>query len=140
MGRGRALRHVLQQADERPRPEELPRARESDEMAVAPSKDEAAVARLVKEVQAATNEFDALVRELEELDDRIAQAVNALTEAENDADRSAARARLRQLRQQQYEIKQRVAAFRTVVDRRGRIKCLCVPRQCIDNPLAEGCF
>jgi hypothetical protein len=118
------------------------RVRESDDAAVAKRKTETAAELAVRNAQAAKNELDKLMLELDELDYKVAQAITAIAEAENDADRAAAKARLRQWMQQQYEMKQQAAASRAVAHRGARTTrcCMCVPRQCIENPLAKGCL
>ena len=114
--------------------------RESDDAAVAERKAEAAAAQAVKDIQAAKDELDKLMRELDELDDQIARAVNASAEAKNDADRAAAEARLRQLKEQYEEMKQRAMLSRALADRGKDVKCVCIPRRCMDHPQAKSCL
>lgn len=100
---------------------------------------EAAAVQAVADAQAAKAQLEQLMRELDDLDDKVSRAMHMVSGAENDADRAAAEARLEQLRHEQYELTKRVRSLRALARGRDRCKCLCVPRQCIDNPLAKGC-
>lgn len=102
---------------------------------------EITAAQALKDAQRAKEQLDKLVRELDELDDQIARAADAVVEADTDADRAAAKARLEQLLQEQHDLTMRTVAPRALVFRPERLKYqyLVVPRQCIENPLAKEC-
>jgi len=109
--------------------------------AVAKHEANAAASQAMKDAQAAKEQLDKLLRALDELDNQIARAADAVVGADNDADRAAAKARLEQLLQEQHDLMMRTAASRALAFRPERMKYLYlyVPRQCIDNPLAKGC-
>ena len=60
-------------------------------------------------------------------------------DAQNDADRASAKARLIKLQQEQAEMKQRAAEARAAAERAERKKGVKISKECLDNPLAKGC-
>jgi hypothetical protein len=100
---------------------------------------ETEVVQAIQDAQEAREKLEIVMWRLDQLDVRIARATEAVARADNDADRAAAEARLRHLIEERDELLQRVIESRALADRGGRLRCVCVPRHCIDNPLAKGC-
>jgi hypothetical protein len=100
---------------------------------------ETEVVQAIQDAQAAREKLEIVMWRLDQIDMRIARATEAVTGADNDTGRAAAEARLRQLIEERDELLQRARVSRALADRGDRLKCVCVPRQCIDNPLAKGC-
>jgi len=65
--------------------------------------------------------------------------INAVADAQNDADRANAKARLAALQREQYEMKQRAAAAKAAADKAERAKGVHTSAECLANPLAKGC-
>jgi hypothetical protein len=63
-----------------------------------------------KAAQEAMETVDRLARDLEELDKKVAAAVDSVVAAQNDADRAAAKAKLLELQKEKYEMEQRIEA------------------------------
>lgn len=80
-----------------------------------------------------------LVAEQRALDARVAKAVDAVVNAQNDSDRSAAKARLTALQREQSELQTRIAEAKAAAARAAREKGKTVRKECLDNPLAKGC-
>jgi hypothetical protein len=74
-----------------------------------------------------------------ELAERIGAAADALANAQNQADRDSAKAKLDALQQAQASLHAEVAAARTAAARAERLKGVKISRECLDNPLAKGC-
>jgi hypothetical protein len=100
---------------------------------------EAAAQEAAKRAFEAKTQLDAVMRDLEMLDTKVTDAVTAVTEAQTDADRTAAGARLMQLKQEHQELLQRAAAARAAAERAERTKAVKISKECLDNPLAKGC-
>ena len=115
------------------------RMRESDASAEAKRKAEAAAAQAVKDAEEAKQQLDRVMKDLDELDTKVGQAVTAVADAQNDADRANAKARLIALQKEQYEMKQRAAEARAKAEKAERLKGVKVSKECMDNPLAKGC-
>jgi hypothetical protein len=115
------------------------RMRESDAAGEAKRKAEAAAAQAVKDAQDAKDKLDTIMKQLDDLDTKVGQAVSAVADAQNDADRASAKAKLIALQKEQYEMKQRAAAARAAADKAERLKGVKISKECMDNPLAKGC-
>ena len=79
------------------------------------------------------------MRELDDLDTKVTAAVTAVADAQNDADRAGAKAKLIALQREQAEMKQRAAAAKAAAERAERQKGVKISKECMDNPLAKGC-
>ena len=115
------------------------RMRASDHDAEAKRRAEATAAQAVKDAQEAKEQLDTVMRQLDDLDTKVGQAVNAVADAQNDADRASAKARLIALQKEQYEMKQRAAAARARAEKAERLKGVKISKECMENPLAKGC-
>ena len=93
----------------------------------------------VKDAADAKEKLDKVSKDLDDLNDRVNKSVNDVVAAQNDADRAAAKTRLAQLQQEQYEMKQRVAAAKAAADKAERNKGVHLSQECLNNPLAKGC-
>jgi len=80
-----------------------------------------------------------LADEQRALDRRVAKAMDAVVNAQNDSDRSAAKARLTALQREKAALDARVAAARADAEKAARAKGIKVRKECLDNPLAKGC-
>jgi hypothetical protein len=92
-----------------------------------------AVAREAKE------RVDRLDADMKEQNDRLAAADAAVKSARNEADLKAAQQNLEKLRQQKYEMEQRIQAARAAAAKVDRAKGVHISKECLDNPLAKGC-
>ena len=70
---------------------------------------------------------------------KVDAGVQAFTNAQNDADRNAARARLEALRKEQNALRTRLAAAKAAAAHDARTHGMAIPQRCLDNPLAKGC-
>jgi hypothetical protein len=59
--------------------------------------------------------------------------------AQTDADRKAAQSNLDKLRQQKFEMEQRIAAAKAAAEKAKRAQGLHLSKECLENPLAKGC-
>ena len=98
---------------------------------------EAAMAR--KEAQEAMERVDRLATDLEALDKRVTDAIDAVVAAQSDADRANAKAKLEKLRREKAEMEQRIKDAREHAGKATRRQGRQVSKQCMDNPLAKGC-
>jgi len=115
------------------------RMRESDEAGEAKRKAEASAAQAVKDAAEAKDQLDKVMKQLDELDANVNKAVNAVADAQNDADRASAKQRLIALQREQYEMKQRANEARAKAEKAERNKGIKISKECMDNPLAKGC-
>ena len=86
-----------------------------------------------------TRHADAAFLFVDELDTKVAGAVSAVTDAQNDADRASAKAKLVALQREQYEMKQRAKDAKAAADLAERKKGVKISKECMENPLAKGC-
>lgn len=112
--------------------------------APAPSSDPAETARADAERAAANADeahkrVESLQAEASELDAKVKVSLDAVVSAQNDGDRTAAKAKLDSLRKQKSELDARLALAKSEAKRAERGKGVKVSPACIDNPLAEGC-
>ena len=102
-------------------------------------KDRAAAEEAIKASKEAQDKVAKLQTDLIDLGHRVDQATDALAAAQNDADRSAARAKLDQLRKERAEMEQHIADAKAAAAKAERAKGVHVSKECLDNPLAKGC-
>jgi hypothetical protein len=115
-----------------------------DKLAAETARLEAATAELRAQqaeidARGAAAQVDRIEKDLDGLNDRVARAVSAVVDAQNEDDRAAALAKLKQLQAEQYTAKQRVEAARAAAVQAERMKGVHLSKECIDNPLARGC-
>jgi hypothetical protein len=87
----------------------------------------------------AQTKLEQVEKGLDDLNDKVAKAVDSVVAAQNDADRASAKAHLIELQKEQYEMKQRVAAAKAAADKAERAKGVHISKECLENPLAKGC-
>lgn len=92
-----------------------------------------------KAAQEAREKVEKVQRDLDDLQLKLDKVVDDLAASQNDADRSAARARLDQLRKEKAEIEARAAEARAAAQKAERKKGMQISKECLDNPLAKGC-
>jgi biopolymer transport protein ExbB/TolQ len=90
-----------------------------------------AAQKAVQQAKEAQAQLDKDTKDLDDLNEKISKAVDAIVAAQNDDDRAAARARLKQLRQDQAEMRARLTATPPIGD-------FDTP-ECIRNPRGSGC-
>jgi hypothetical protein len=95
--------------------------------------------KAAKDAKDAQDKVAKLSSDLIDLGHRVDQATDALASAQNDADRSAARSRLDQLRKERAEMEQHIADAKAAAAKAERAKGVHVSKECLDNPLAKGC-
>lgn len=93
----------------------------------------------IKDAAEAAEKLRKLATELDALDARVTKAVNAVINAQNDADRSSASATLKQLQAEKADLGVRVAEAKAAAARAERQKGVHISKECLDNPLAKGC-
>lgn len=99
----------------------------------------AAAEQAVQEARAAQERVERLAADLEALDRKLSLAVDTVVDAQNDADRAAATAKLKALQKEQAELEARVQQVKADAERAERKKGVKVSPQCQENPLAAGC-
>jgi hypothetical protein len=87
----------------------------------------------------ARKKVDALQAEMTALDATVNVAVDAVANAQTDADRKAAKAKLDQLRKQKAELEGRLSQAKSESAKAEREKGVKVSPTCMNNPLAKGC-
>jgi hypothetical protein len=87
----------------------------------------------------AHKKVDALQAEMAALDATVNVAVDGVVNAQNDADRQAAKAKLDKLRKQKAELGSRLGEAKAQSAKAEREKGIKVSPACMDNPLAKGC-
>lgn len=119
--------------------ETAPAPRRDDDLEAQRMRAEAEYAYAMKAAQEAIEKVEALQRELDDLSARTGAAIDSLVAAQNDADRSAAKAKLEALRKEQAEMKMKLEAAKARAQRAQRKQGTPVSAECLDNPLAKGC-
>ncbi|SRR5258706_1160343 len=97
-------------------------------------------AAAVKAAEQAQELVDKLKRDLDDMDKKVSGAVDAVVSAQNDADRSAAKANLDRMRQQKADYERRLAEARAAAEHAKRLRGATVSEECKNNPLAKGCM
>ena len=100
---------------------------------------EIAAQQAINDAKAATEQLNKVTRDLDDLNTKTAAAQAAVNLAQNDADRANANAKLRQLQQEQADMRGRVEAAKQAAATAERRKGVHISKECIDNPLAKGC-
>jgi hypothetical protein len=119
---------VANQAQPAPQPQPDDRARARREA------DEA-----IRAAHEAEERIDQIARGLEALDQRVSDAVGQIANAQSDADRAAAKARLEQLQREKAEMAMRVREAKEAAEKAQRLKGDFDTTECLNNPLARGC-
>jgi hypothetical protein len=115
------------------------RMHESQESDARRKKAEAEAAQAVHDANDAKEKLEKITKDLDDLNDKVSTAVNAVADAQNDADRASAKAKLVALQKEQFEMKQRAADAKAAAEKAERRKGVKVSKECLDNPLAKGC-
>jgi colicin import membrane protein len=115
------------------------RKRESDAATITAKAAEEERAKAVAIAKEAKDRVDQLDADMKAQNDRLAAADAALKTAVTDADRKEAQKNLNALRQQKFEMEQRIAAARSQAAKAERAKGVHISKECLDNPLAKGC-
>lgn len=116
---------------------EAERARaESDRIAAEAAR---ARAEAEREANAARATVDQLQKELAAFTERVNAGVDAVASAQNDADRAAAKAKLAALMKEKAELEARLAGAGPRVINPDRMKGVTLSKECLANPLANGC-
>ncbi len=92
-----------------------------------------------KDAAKAQASITALQEELAAFDVRVNAAVSAVVDAQTQADRDAATAKLAALRKEKLELEARLAQAKAEAARAERLRGVSISKECIDNPLAKGC-
>jgi cytoskeletal protein RodZ len=111
----------------------------SDEAAAKQEKAEQIAKQAVQEAKEAQDRVDQLDRDMKDQNERLAAADTAVKSAQTDADRKAALSNLDKLRQQKFEMEQRIAAAKSAAAKAERAKGVHLSKECLENPLAKGC-
>lgn len=91
--------------------------------AVDPSEQPAArAAHAVKEAEAAKQEVETAMKDLTALDEKVTAAITQVADAHNDAERSAAKAKLVVLQKEQTELKERMLQAKTRAEAAARLR------------------
>jgi hypothetical protein len=93
----------------------------------------------VKVAAEAQEKVEKIQHDLDDLTDKITNAVDAVATAQNDADRSSARQKLAQLQKEQMEMRQRAADAKAAAAKAERARGVHTSAECLANPLAKGC-
>ena len=112
---------------------------ETDKAEEAKKQAEIAAQQAIKDSEEAKEKLNKVMKDLDEIESKVSQAVTAVADAQNDADRKSAADRLKKLQQEQFEMKQRAAEARAAADRAERRKGVKISKECMENPLAKGC-
>src|SRR3569623_1432953 len=93
----------------------------------------------VKVAADAQEKVERIQHDLDDLNDKITKAVDAVATAQNDADRASARQKLANLQKEQAEMRQRAADAKAAAAKAERARCVHTSAECLANPLAKGC-
>lgn len=115
------------------------RKHESDAAELSAKQAEDERVKAVAIAKEAKERVDRLDADMKSQNDRLAAADAALKIAVTDADRKNAQKNLDALRQQKFEMEQRIAAARSQAVKAERAKGVHISKECLDNPLAKGC-
>jgi chromosome segregation ATPase len=87
----------------------------------------------------AMEKVEKVAKDLDELEKKLDKAVEDVVAAQNDADRSAAKSKLTELRKEQSDMRARVEAAKAAAEKADHKKGVHISKECLDNPLAKGC-
>src|SRR3569623_1883765 len=93
----------------------------------------------VKVAADAQEKVERIQHDLDDLNDKITKAVDAVATAQNDADRASARQKLANLLKEQAEMRQRAADAKAAAAKAERARGVHTSAECLANPLAKGC-
>jgi predicted nucleic acid-binding Zn-ribbon protein len=79
-------------------------------------------------------------KDLDDLDARVATAVDSVVAAQTEGDRAAAKAKLEALRLEKVDLERRIAEAKAAAARQKRLQGSRISKECQDNPLAKGCM
>jgi|GEM_PF-766301 len=88
----------------------------------------------------AQERVEKLQLDLQDMDKKVNTAVDSVMAAQNDADRSSAKAKLESLRKEKAAMEQRIAEAKQAAALAQRKKGATVSAECQNNPLAKGCM
>ena len=100
---------------------------------------EEGVERARQDADAAMQAVQKLQGDADALAQRMGAAVDALANAQNDADRESAKAALQSLQKEKAELDTRIAEAKAKAARAERLKGVKISKECLGNPLAKGC-
>lgn len=112
---------------------------QSDEAAVKAKLAEQQAQEAMEAAKKAQDDVAQLSRELIELGHKVDAATDALAAAQTDADRTAARAKLDELRKERAALEARMQAAKDAAARAEHRRGVHIDPKCLDNPLAPGC-
>jgi hypothetical protein len=112
---------------------------QSDTDSKARKEAEIAAQQAINDAKEAKASLDKVTRDLDDLDAKAVAAKKAVDLAQNDADRANANAKLRQLQQEQADMRNRVEAAKQAAAKAERAKGVHISKECMENPLAKGC-
>lgn len=92
-----------------------------------------------KEAMEAREKVDRFEKDLEEMGKKLDDAINTLTSAQNDADRTSAMTKLEALRKEKAEMEARIKEAKAKAAAAQRVKGSTISPECQQNPLAKGC-
>ena len=92
-----------------------------------------------KDADAAHEVVARLQRDADALAQRVDAAVDALANAQNDADRQSASAALKALQTERAEFEARMGEAKAKAARAERMRGVKISKECLDNPLSAGC-
>ena len=106
---------------------------------LARQKAEAESEQAVKDAEQAKAKLEQWIKVIDDLDAKIAAAINKVAEAQSDDERAAAQAELKKLREDREALVREAAAARAAKQVLERRQGLPISKECMDNPLAKGC-
>jgi len=118
---------------------EISAAAKAEQASLAAKKAELEAQEAMKQAKAAQENITQVAKDLDAMNERLAGAVDAVVNAQNDADRAAAKAKLEALQKEKADLEAHVAAAKAAADRAERTKGVTISKECLDNPLAKGC-
>lgn len=118
---------------------EISAAAKAKEAELGAKKAELEAQEAMKRAQEAQDDMQKVEKDLDDLSNRLTKAVDDVVNAQNDADRAAAKAKLEALQKEKADIETRIAAAKAAAAKAERAKGVKVSKECLDNPLAKGC-
>jgi colicin import membrane protein len=115
------------------------RKRESDAASAVAEKAEANAKAAEEVAKAAKERVDKLDSDMKAQNEQLESAQVAVKNAKSANDLRAAQDNLDRLRQQKFEMEQRIAAARAASAKAERAKGVHISKECMENPLAKGC-
>jgi hypothetical protein len=100
---------------------------------------ELAAEQAAKDADDAKAKLDVEVKNLEELDKKLGDAISAVSDAKNEKAREAAKAKLDALKKEHDDQRARVEQMKAASAKAERLRGTKIKKECLDNPLAAGC-